>query len=351
MDGIPWTSSKSEENHGIFGGERLGLYICAVGGALFGSMSWGAALASRKYAEEIRQSSATIEGLVKNNTSELKNAVLSLKAANTGLYGGVSLLNDVSGAMRRGWDRNVSEYRQVGDETAARLNEIAENAGKSINKSAETYMRASDRVEQAAAKLEDTHKQQDAFVGTLNTVAKESQRRRQNWHDSMEKESQKIEQVSRTLYAGQRELRGSIHGVKVATDNLTREHGGFVEGLNQLNTLQREWKGMNSENIKMINRLLSQKSALPSELMLKDVTWKKMNVSEPQRVNSSPAAKQRRANIGKHVGEDNSSEDSWHPSHQSESDSSLSGSELSFDPDADATDTLTGKVIRAPRRK
>jgi hypothetical protein len=338
MDGISWIGGKSEDSPKLMG-ERLGLYICAAGGALFGTMTWGAALATHKYADEIRRSCVRNEALIQKNTSKLDDIVRRLSAVNSGLNGGVSLLNDVSAAIQRGWKQNVTESRQVSDETADRLKKIADANGQALH-----------RVEQAAAKLEDTHKQQDAFVGTLNAVAQESQRRIQNWHDSMEKESQKIEQVSRTLYAGQHELSRSIHGVKVATDNLTTEHAGFKEGLNQLNTLQREWKGMNSENIKMINRLLSQKSALPSELMLKDVTWKKMNVSEPRRVNSSPAAK--KGNADESDSSSQHTEKSWHASDESVS----SASDHSFDPEEDDYEKYTlnreaGKLIRAPRPK
>ena len=344
MDGISWIGGKSEDGPKLMGeGERLGLYICVAGGAFLGTMTCGAALAMQKYAHEIRQSCVRNEVLIRKNASELQGVVLRLSAVNSGLDGGVSILNNVSGAMQRGWKQNVSEYRRVSDETADRLKEIADANGQ-----------ASDRVEQAAAKLEDTQKQQDASVGRLAAMAEysrkhlkqqdagvgrlaalaeHSRRHLDGIESSMKSERQNIEAVVSELSTKQHDLTTSVDGVNAATVKLMTAHEDLLGGMNQFEISQREWKGMNSENIKLIKKLLSEKSALPrGGLMLKDRTAKGSSVKSPL--------------VAKKGNADKSDSSSQHILSENSYDAdgiSLSGSEnssqesdASFDPDRDA---------------
>ena len=117
MDGISWIGGKSEDGPKLMGeGERLGLYICVAGGAFLGTMTCGAALATQKYAHEIRKSCVRNEALIRKNAETLENVVLRLSAVNSGLYHGVSNLNGVSAAMQRGWKDTNTESRRVSDE-------------------------------------------------------------------------------------------------------------------------------------------------------------------------------------------------------------------------------------------
>jgi chromosome segregation ATPase len=308
MDSIPWSSSKTEENHGLFGGiggERLGLYICAAGGALFGTMSWGAALASSRYAEEIRRSCARNEALLKINASKFDDAVHRLSAVSSGLDEGVSFLNGVSGTMQRVWKQDAdnrqeinSESRLMNSEIVAKVNEIAESVNerireftneysqisdsiriasaqlesgatyhtqlnkdsakltedaieklskiaeeshqkyaemaesakrdnailRQISDNATAYKHSSTRLEQAADKLEESQRQHEVFVGTLNSIAAESQRRIDIWQHSMEAERQKIEDVTANLYIAHNDLNRSIDKVNATGHKLSSDH-------------------------------------------------------------------------------------------------------------------------------
>ena len=322
MDGISWIGGKSEDGPKLMGeGERLGLYVCVAGGAFLGTMTCGAALAMQKYAHEIRQSCVRNEALIRKNASELERVVLRLSAVNSGLDGGVSILNNVSGAMQRGWKQNVSEYRRVSDETADRLKEIADANGQ-----------ASDRVEQAAAKLEDTQKQQDASVGRLAANAVYSRRHLDGIESSMKSERQNIEAVVSELSTKQHDLTTSVDGVNAATVNLKTAHEDLLAGMNQFEISQREWKGMNSENIKLIKKLLSEKSALPrGGLMLKDRMAKGSSVKSPL------VAKKGNADKSDSSSQHNLSEKSYDAEgiSLSESEKSSQESDASHDPDRD----------------
>lgn len=319
MDGISWIGGKSEDGPKLMGeGERLGLYICVAGGAFLGTMTCGAALAMQKYAHEIRQSCVRNEVLIRKNASDLQGVVLRLSAVNSGLDGGVSILNNVSGAMQRGWKQNVSEYRRVSDETADRLKEIADANGQ-----------ASERVEQAAAKLEDTQKQQDASVGRLAANAVYSRRHLDGIESSMKSERQNIEAVVSELSTKQHDLTTSVDGVNAATVNLKTAHEDLLAGMNQFEISQRE---MNSENIKLIKKLLSEKSALPrGGLMLKDRTAKGSSVKSPL------VAKKGNADKSDSSSQHNLSEKSYDAEgiSLSESEKSSQESDASHDPDRD----------------
>lgn len=341
MDGISWIGGKSEDGPKLMGeGERLGLYICVAGGAFLGTMTCGAALAMQKYAHEIRQSCVRNEVLIRKNASELQGVVLRLSAVNSGLDGGVSILNNVSGAMQRGWKQNVSESRRVSDETATRLKEIADANGQ-----------ASERVEQAAAKLEDTQKQQDASVGRLAAMAEYSRkhlkqqdadvgrlaalaeysrRHLDGIESSMKSERQNIEAVVSELSTKQHDLTTSVDGVNAATVKLMTAHEDLLGGMNKMEISQRE---MNSENIKLIKKLLSEKSALPrGGLMLKDRTAKGSSVKSPL------VAKKGNADKSDSSSQHNLSEKSYDADgiSLSGSENSSQESDASFDPDRDA---------------
>jgi predicted transcriptional regulator len=319
MDGISWIGGKSEDGPKLMGeGERLGLYICVAGGAFLGTMTCGAALAMQKYAHEIRQSCVRNEVLIRKNASDLQGVVLRLSAVNSGLGGGVSILNNVSGAMQRGWKQNVSEYRRVSDETADRLKEIADANGQ-----------ASERVEHAAAKLEDTQKQQDASVGRLAANAVYSRRHLDGIESSMKLERQNIEAVVGELSTKQHDLTTSVDGVNAATVNLKTAHEDLLAGMNKMEISQRE---MNSENMKLIKKLLSEKSALPrGGLMLKDRMAKGSSVKSPL------VAKKGNADKSDSSSQHNLSEKSYDAEgiSLSESEKSSQESDASHDPDRD----------------
>jgi len=326
MDGISWIGGKSEDSPKLMG-ERLGLYICAAGGALFGTMTWGAALATQKYADEIRRSCARNEALVKKNTSKLDDIVRRLSAVNSGLNGSVLLLNDVSGAMQRGWKQNVSESRRVSDETAARLEEIADANGQ-----------ASHRVEQAAAKLEDTQKQQGADAGRLAAMAVYSREHLDGIESSMKLERQNIEGVVSELSTKQRDLTNSVDGVNAATVKLKTAHEDLLAGMHKFKISQREWRVANNEKIDIINNFLHKKRPLKDGLQLSHIKPIPDSVKAQRSLQTSLVAKKGNADKSDSSSQHNLSENSYDADKLSSSgsDKSSQESDASFDPDRDA---------------
>ena len=84
---------------------------------------------------------------------------------------------------------------------------------------------------------------------------------------------------------------------------------------------------MNSENIKLINRLLSQKSAITGNIQLADINMKNL-IEQKLRTVSTPVAKTRATNRIEVLRPKPPSESSWDPTKQS-----YSESDNSFDPD------------------
>jgi hypothetical protein len=332
MDSIPWSSSKTEENHGIFGsigGERLGLYICAAGGALFGTMSWGAALASSRYAEEIRRSCAKNEDLLKKNASKFDDVVHRLSAVSSGLDGGVSYLNSVSGAMQRVWKQDIED--RIAEKAAsaamhrvniAKLNEIAETAKILMKESADEHKR------QRSIEIEDYKHANSELITDLKALTSENQLKISGAADAIEKQGKHIEAVANTLYTDHDDFRHNIELTNAATDKLIGAHSTFGVGVDHLNRLQQEWKQMNSEKIKMINELLHHSSVIPSHVRLQDARIKTSIQSTKKRAVSTSVAKARANDKSKSLGGDESSSASFDASNVS-----LSDSDDSFDPD------------------
>ena len=188
---------------------------------------------------------------------------------------------------------------------------------------------ASERVEQAAAKLEDTQKQQHASVGRLAAMAEYSRKHLDGIESSMKSERQNIEAVVSELSTKQHDLTTSVDGVNAATVNLKTAHEDLLAGMNKFKISQRE---MNSENIKLIKKLLSEKSALPrGGLMLKDRTAKGSSVKSPL------VAKKGNADKSDSSSQHNLSEKSYDADgiSLSGSDKSSQESDASFDPDRD----------------
>lgn len=347
MDSIPWSSSKTEENHGIFGsigGERLGLYICAAGGALFGTMSWGAALASRKYAEEIRRSCARNEALLKKNASKFDDVVHRLSAVSSGLDGGVSHLNGVSGAMQRVWKQDIED--RIAEKAAsaamhrvniAKLNEIAETAKILMKESADEHKR------QRSIEIEDYKHANSELITDLKALTSENQLKISGAVDAIEKKGEHIEGVANRLHADHDKLRHNIELTNAAANKLVESHSNFDIGMDHLNRLQREWKQMNSEKIKLINKLLPHSSVIPSDVRLQDARIKTPIKPTTKRAVSTPVAKIRAIDKSKSLGGDESSSVSFDASNVS-----LSDSDDSFDPDIHdaAKSTLDEKTGR-----